>query len=79
MSGVSIANAQMHSDDSLLLSFLLFPWAVSPRTSSVGKAGTYIRDGHRPPVACQGQASPVRPDRSIGLPSSDEAYEWVEY
>jgi hypothetical protein len=27
---------------------LVFPWAFSPRTCSVGKAGTHFCHGHRP-------------------------------
>jgi hypothetical protein len=37
------------------IAFLVFPWAFSPRTSSVGKAGIYFHHGHRPPVPCQGR------------------------
>src|SRR5260370_31386592 len=29
------------------IALLVFPWAFSPRTSSVGKSGTHFRYGHR--------------------------------
>ena len=37
-----------HSHDSLGCLFLVFPWAFSPRTSSVGKAGTHFCMGAGP-------------------------------
>jgi hypothetical protein len=37
------------------LVFLVFPWAFSPRTSSVGKAGIYFPHGHRPLFFARGR------------------------